>query len=1620
MISANKLSSLRSLLLLTVVLLLGYALFGRPATAPLAAATPAQNVILFVGDGMGPNHVVAGAMYATGTGSLNFQNFPSQTTMTHNNATGGTTDSAASASAMATGVKVNNGVISLALPGDGRELLTQLEAYKAAGKSTGLVSTSYITDATPAGFGAHETSRNNRANIFNDYINQTQPTLFFGGGSNGFDAAAAQTQGYAVVTDRAGLLGLNTETAVRVAGGFGGGELPAVGTPGRSTTLPTLPEMTETALNILDNDADGFFLLVEHEGVDNYSHAGDTAGMVRSVKELSEAVQKALDWKASHPNTLIVVLADHETGGLQVTQTNPQAGSVPSVSWSTTGHTQTAVPVFADGVGAEQFGGAQIDNTNVFNFLNLSGAAPTATPIPPTATAVPPTATSVGPTATTAPPTITPTTAPPTITPTTAPGGTIDVRVSSSSDDVEQLLSTGEMYLNSSDIELGNDFAYFGEQSVGLRFNNIAIPQGATISSAYVEFETDETSSESTSVTIAAQAVDNAPAFSSAAYDLTSRPLTAAGAAWNNIPAWNSVDEKHQSTDISAVLQEVIGRSGWQPNNSIVLVISGTGNRIAESYDGEAANAPLLHVAYTTTAAPTATAVPPTNTPVPPTNTPVPPTNTPVPPTSTPNPVTTHSFRNGSAPTSGYAGNTDTTLSQANPTTNYGNAADLLIDGDDPSGSGNDKAALLRWDISAIPPGSIVQGAELTLQVFNASPNTYGVYEIKRSWAENTATWQQAQSGTAWQSPGAAGTADRGSTLLGAITPTSTGAYAITLNSAGLALVQSWINNPAANYGLIIADAGQTDGIDAYSSETTTVANRPGLSIRTIPGPTPLPTATNTPLPTATNTPLPTATNTPLPTATNTPLPTATNTPLPTATNTPLPTATNTPLPTATNTPLPTATNTPLPTATNTPLPTATNTPLPTATNTPLPTATNTPLPTATNTPLPTATNTPLPTATNTPLPTATNTPLPTATNTPLPTATNTPLPTATNTPLPTATNTPLPTATNTPLPTATNTPLPTATNTPLPTATNTPLPTATNTPLPTATATPPPASGPRLQHGVVTNVGSSWKTVSLPVTYNSMVVVASANYDGTAVPAVVRLRNASGSSFEVRVDGADGGSPTNVTVTYTAVEEGVYTQAAHGIKMEAVKFTSTVTDHDSSWAGEARSYTNSYSAPVVVGQVMTYNDADWSTFWARGAGQGDPPSSSALRVGKHVGEDSDTTRADETIGYLVFETGSGTVSGVSYIAGLGADTVSGLSNSPPYSYAFSSTLNVQTAVVSQSGMDGVNGGWAILYGANAFTNDSIALAIDEDQSKDTERSHTSEQVAYVVFGEPLPVSAGPFLQTGVIPNVSSSGWTTVSLAHAYESMVVIASANYDASQAPTIVRVRANGSSAFDVRVDRADNSIAPLSGVPVHYAVVEEGRYTVANHGVKMEAVRFLSTTTDHDGSWQGENRPYLNTYSSPVVLGQVLSANDPAWSTFWARGTSATNPPNGVLYLGKHVGEDSDTTRGDELIGYIVIEAGSGLIEGQRYSAALGADTILGVTNSPPYSYSLSGLSSASVAIVSAAGMDGGNGGWPILYGPNPLSTSTLRLAFDEDMINDSERGHISEQVAYIIFE
>jgi alkaline phosphatase len=327
-----------------------------------------MNVIFFVGDGMGFEAVNAARMFDNNdTTPLFFETFTHTGSMTHNNAGGDTTDSAAAGTAMATGVKVNNGVISIRQPGDEGELPTVLEIMSAAGKRTGLVTShTYMTDATPAAFGAHAANRSENANIADDYLTQTRPNVLFGRTQSDL-VADAPGAGYDLVTTLVDFNAINPNTFTYNAGLFS------------SSEQPTLAAMTTTALNILNNDTDGFFLLVEHEDTDSGGHANELDRVVDGVLELDDAVQAAHNWVSNAGllgDTLIVVTADHETGGLDVIANNG-AGVLPDHDWSTTGHTQTPVPVYATGPNADasRVTGV-IDNTDIHYILTSTEPGP--------------------------------------------------------------------------------------------------------------------------------------------------------------------------------------------------------------------------------------------------------------------------------------------------------------------------------------------------------------------------------------------------------------------------------------------------------------------------------------------------------------------------------------------------------------------------------------------------------------------------------------------------------------------------------------------------------------------------------------------------------------------------------------------------------------------------------------------------------------------------------------------------------------------------------------------------------------------------------------------------------------------------------------------------------------------------------------------------------------------------------------------------------------------------------------------------------------------------------------------------------------------------------------------
>ncbi|MCX7921094.1 MAG: metallophosphoesterase family protein [Clostridia bacterium] len=180
-------------------------------------------------------------------------------------------------------------------------------------------------------------------------------------------------------------------------------------------------------------------------------------------------------------------------------------------------------------------------------------------------------------------------------------GSTVEKRVSTGMDDVEENTSDGSMYTNSTDLELITDGTT--NQVVGMRFNGISIPRGAVITNAYLQFTCDEVSSGTANLTIKGEASDNAGAFTTTAYNVSSRAKTSATVTWAP-PAWNTIGAagtNERTPDIKNIIQEIVNRSGWSSGNSIVMQITGTSGswRCAEAYEGSSTQAPLLHIEYT-------------------------------------------------------------------------------------------------------------------------------------------------------------------------------------------------------------------------------------------------------------------------------------------------------------------------------------------------------------------------------------------------------------------------------------------------------------------------------------------------------------------------------------------------------------------------------------------------------------------------------------------------------------------------------------------------------------------------------------------------------------------------------------------------------------------------------------------------------------------------------------------------------------------------------------------------------------------------------------------------------------------------------------------------------------
>ena len=457
---AGGLKKVIFLLSAVIVIFSGQPIYGRPACHRV------KNIIIMISDGCGYHHVDAASLYQYGQTDVQaYEQFPVRLGMSTYAAgqtyepalawkyfnyvldSTGCTDSAAAATAMSTGVKTYKGAIGVDL--DRHPLTHIVEAAEQKGKATGVITTVQLSHATPAGFVAHNKSRDNYEQIARQMLYKSRLEVIMGcghpchdddgmpiekdkeykyvGGESTWDdlkdgsVTGSDCDGdgrpdeWVFIDKREDFQAMMVgATAKRV-----------IGIPRKHTTLqqarggdkkaepfavpyngdvPTLAEMTKAALNVLDNDSDGFFLMIEGGAIDWADHNNQIGRLIEEQIDFNKAVEAVLQWIAMNSDweqTLLIVTADHECGYLTgpesgISQNGPVwnpligrgIGKAPDAEWHSTGHTNSLVPFYARGCGSQLFKqsarnrdsvrGFYLDNTSitkvVFSLLGYQNA----------------------------------------------------------------------------------------------------------------------------------------------------------------------------------------------------------------------------------------------------------------------------------------------------------------------------------------------------------------------------------------------------------------------------------------------------------------------------------------------------------------------------------------------------------------------------------------------------------------------------------------------------------------------------------------------------------------------------------------------------------------------------------------------------------------------------------------------------------------------------------------------------------------------------------------------------------------------------------------------------------------------------------------------------------------------------------------------------------------------------------------------------------------------------------------------------------------------------------------------------------------------------------------------
>ncbi len=359
---------MKSVFSLIIIVFISLLTFGQHEPKSTPTIGKAKNIILLIGDGMGTSQIYAGM--TAKEEPLNIEQFKVAGFSKTYSASNYITDSGAGGTAIATGFKTYNKAIGVDKDTISRKSI--LEYADEKGKATGLVATSQVTHATPASFIAHQKQRYMYEEIAEDFF-KTDIDVFIGGGLDHFTKRKDSVDLTIKLREEKYQVVYHTDEFSRIKEGKLAGLLydnaPPRYSEGRGEMLV---KSTSKAIELLSQNENGFFLMVEGSQIDWGAHDNNTEYVVEEMIDFDNAVGIALEFAKQHGNTLVIVTADHETGGMGLNEGSLLTHEVKA-GFTSGNHTSVMVPVFAYGPGSENFGGIQENTDLFFKMMNAFG-----------------------------------------------------------------------------------------------------------------------------------------------------------------------------------------------------------------------------------------------------------------------------------------------------------------------------------------------------------------------------------------------------------------------------------------------------------------------------------------------------------------------------------------------------------------------------------------------------------------------------------------------------------------------------------------------------------------------------------------------------------------------------------------------------------------------------------------------------------------------------------------------------------------------------------------------------------------------------------------------------------------------------------------------------------------------------------------------------------------------------------------------------------------------------------------------------------------------------------------------------------------------------------------------